>query len=83
VANNDAPTRGQDRLRPARKKRELSADDFLRTARYSPNRMLELKTTRQMAQSIKPREKDMDPFPEIGVLGEGHAFPDHAIALWT
>jgi hypothetical protein len=36
-----------------------------------------------MAQSIKPREKDMGPFPDIAVLGAWHRFPDHAIASRT
>src|SRR5258708_21828669 len=74
VANREAPTSGQERLRSARKKRELSADDFLRTARYRPRRMLELKTMRQMTQSTKPREKDICPSPDIRVAesGAGH-----------
>jgi hypothetical protein len=59
VANNDAPTSGQERLRSARKKRVLFADDFFRTARYRPRRILELKTTRQMDQSTNPSEKDI------------------------
>jgi hypothetical protein len=46
----------------------LSAEDFLRTA--GQKRMLELKTTRQIAQSIKPREKDICPTLDIRVAGE-------------
>src|SRR5579863_7618714 len=79
VANKDAPTSGQERLRSARKKRELSADDFLRTARYRPRRMLELKTMRQMTQSTKPREKDICPSPDIRVARERRPSPFHAI----
>jgi hypothetical protein len=59
VANRDAPTSGHGRLRSARKKLALSADDFFRTARYRPRMMLELKTARQMHQSTRPREKDI------------------------
>src|ERR1700675_1422507 len=62
VAKRDAPTSGQGRLRSARKKLALSADDFFRMARYRPRRMLELKTTRQMVQSTRPREKDIGGF---------------------
>lgn len=55
----------------------LSAEDFLRTV--GQKRMLELKTTRQIAQSIKPREKDICPSLDIRVAGEWRAFPAHAI----
>src|SRR5580693_2678238 len=86
VANKDAPTRGQERLRFARKKRELSAEDFLRTARYRPRSMLELKTTRQIAQSTKPREKDIYSSLDIQVAveqcpvpGARRPLPAHAI----
>jgi hypothetical protein len=59
VANREAPTSGQERLRSARKKRVLDADDFFRTDRYRPRKILELRTTRQMDQSTRPREKDI------------------------
>src|SRR5258708_7273130 len=58
VANREAPTSGHGRLRSARKKLALSADDFFRTARYRPRMMLELKTARQMHQWTSRGKKD-------------------------
>jgi hypothetical protein len=45
--------------------------------------MLELKTMRQMAQSTKPREKDICPSLEIRVAGGRRPSPDYAIASWA
>jgi hypothetical protein len=57
VAYNEAPTMGQVKLRPARKKLALLSSEWRRRARDRPNPMLPIRAVRQTIQSRVVRDR--------------------------